>query len=183
MAIDYNFIDDPKNLQNIGTKKATQLTEDELELLWAAAPNPTHKALWILQYFTAARVSEALAQRWEWIDLEAGAIHYPKEILKGGKRKNTKVRDKNLSLHPRAIEALRELRATQHHKKTQPFEITRQSADKTLKRTAGKLGLEGVTTHSFRRSLVRNLMVKGVSSTKIRAITGHRSQAVFLEYD
>jgi hypothetical protein len=42
---------------------------------------------------------------------------------------------------------------------------------------------EGLITHDFRRSAVRNLINAGNDQTKAMKITGHRTTAVFQQYN
>ncbi len=53
--------------------------------------------------------------------------------------------------------------------------MTRQAADKTLRQTCTTLGLEGVSTHSFRRSLATSAVRRGVPLNVVQKITGHKS--------
>lgn len=52
---------------------------------------------------------------------------------------------------------------------------TRQAADKALRQTCARLGLEGVSTHSFRRSLATAAVRRGVVLNVVQQITGHKS--------
>lgn len=52
---------------------------------------------------------------------------------------------------------------------------TRQAADKALRQTCARLGLEGVSTHSFRRSLATAAVRRGVSLHVIQRVTRHKS--------
>ena len=53
--------------------------------------------------------------------------------------------------------------------------MTRQAADKALRQTCAQLGLEGVSTHSFRRSLATAAVRRGVALNVVQQITGHKS--------
>lgn len=63
---------------------------------------------------------------------------------------------------------------------TQPQ--TRQAADKALRATCAALGLEGVSTHSFRRSLAQSAVRRGVPLHVVQAVTGHKSLGSLGEY-
>jgi integrase/recombinase XerD len=52
---------------------------------------------------------------------------------------------------------------------------SRQAADKALRQTCARLGLEGVSTHSFRRTLATDAVRRGVALNVIQQITGHKS--------
>jgi integrase/recombinase XerD len=51
-----------------------------------------------------------------------------------------------------------------------------QSADDALRRAIAKTGLEGngISTHSFRRTLITKLSRRGIATATIRKITGHQ---------
>ena len=49
------------------------------------------------------------------------------------------------------------------------------SIDKALRQTCSRLGLEGVSTHSFRRSLATAAVRRGVALSTIQRVTGHKS--------
>jgi integrase/recombinase XerD len=52
---------------------------------------------------------------------------------------------------------------------------TRQAADKALRLACARLGLEGVSTHSFRRTLATDAVRRGVALNVVQQITGHKS--------
>lgn len=62
--------------------------------------------------------------------------------------------------------------------------LQRQSLDWVLRRACIKAGLgeEGISSHSFRRSLMTKLSASGVSARTIQEITGHASLASVQRY-
>jgi integrase/recombinase XerD len=52
---------------------------------------------------------------------------------------------------------------------------TRQAADKALRQACARLGLEGVSTHSFRRTLATDCVRRGVALNVVQQITGHKT--------
>ncbi len=60
--------------------------------------------------------------------------------------------------------------------------ISTRAVDKALRKTCDLLGLEGVSTHTFRRSLATHLYDAGVPLRQIMAITGHASLASLTSY-
>ncbi|PZV10282.1 MAG: hypothetical protein DCF32_00240 [Leptolyngbya sp.] len=60
--------------------------------------------------------------------------------------------------------------------------ISTRAVDKALRRACDLLGLEGVSTHTFRRSLATHLYDAGVPLRQIMAITGHASLASLTSY-
>jgi integrase len=60
--------------------------------------------------------------------------------------------------------------------------ISPRAVDKALRRTCDLFGFEGVSTHTFRRSLATHLYDAGVPLRQIMAITGHASLASLTSY-
>lgn len=159
---------------------AATLTEDQLDALLEAAPSPRYRALWAIQRWSAARIGEALALTWG--DLN-GVVTFRKA--------NTKTKTtRQVPTSPRLAAELatyRQAWAIDHGhapaageclfpalgSTTQPQ--SRQAADKALRSTCAALGLEGVSTHSFRRSLATAAVRRGVPLHVVQRITGHKS--------
>ena len=62
--------------------KAAALNAEQFEALLNAAPSPRYRALWSVQRWTAARISEALALTWA--DVAGGRVTF--------RRSNTKMK-------------------------------------------------------------------------------------------
>lgn len=60
--------------------------------------------------------------------------------------------------------------------------MRRQSADRILRETCQGIGLDGVSTHSFRRSFVTQQRKLGRTPHQIKQLTGHKSLGSLLEY-
>ena len=60
--------------------------------------------------------------------------------------------------------------------------ISTRAVDKALRKACDSLGLEGVSTHTFRRSLATHLYDAGVPLRQIMEITGHASLASLTSY-
>ena len=159
---------------------AATLSADELEALLEGAPSPRYRALWAIQRWTAGRIGETLALRWG--DLN-GVVTYRKGTTK---TKTTR----QVPTAPRLAAELATYRAAwaaEHgHAPTKEECLfpaagsthtpqSRQAADKALRRTCARLGLEGVSTHSFRRSLATAAVRRGVALNVVQQITGHKS--------
>lgn len=159
---------------------AAVLTPEQLDALLDAAPSPRYRALWSIQRWTAGRISEVLALRWG--DLN-GVVTY--------RRGNTKTKTtRQVPTAPRLEAELQEYRAAweaEHGhapardealfpaKGSTTSPMSRQAADKALRATCDALGLQGVSTHSFRRSFATGALRRGVSMPAIQRVTGHQS--------
>ncbi|MBW4661064.1 MAG: tyrosine-type recombinase/integrase [Drouetiella hepatica Uher 2000/2452] len=60
--------------------------------------------------------------------------------------------------------------------------LSTQAVDKALRKACKAIGLDGVSTHTFRRSLATHLYRGGVPLRTIMAITGHKSLASLTLY-
>ena len=56
------------------------------------------------------------------------------------------------------------------------------SADKILRNACGRLGLEGVSTHSFRRTALTQMSSAGVPLRVIQEISGHKTLSALQRY-
>lgn len=171
--------------------QATVLTTEQLDALLDAAPAPRHRALWAVQRFTAARITEALALRWA--DLN-GVVTFRARTTKTGETRQVKISSRLAA----ELEAYRLAWAAEHGHQPERNEVlfpaagsttspqTRQGADKALRATCARLGLQGVSTHSFRRSFATGALRRGITMPSIKQVTGHRSLAslaLYLEGD
>lgn len=168
--------------------KAAPLTPEQLQTLLDNAPSPKYRALWAVQYYTAARVGEALQLRWEAV--QGDVVTFLRSTTK---TKQTR----QVEIHPKLREELTTYWCTwTEENQTEPTgeeflfhgqdsttqPMTRQAADKVLRATTGLLGMDGVSTHSFRRTAAQKAIQAGLSPYQVMALTGHTSVASFSEY-
>lgn len=60
--------------------------------------------------------------------------------------------------------------------------LTRAAADAILGEACDRVGLEGVSTHSFRRTYITRLRDKGYSPAQIQKRTGHKRRESLMHY-
>ena len=168
--------------------KAAALNADQLEALLNAAPSPRYRALWSVQRWTAARISEALALTWA--DVAGGKVTY--------RRANTKTKSTRQVPQVQQLQAVllryRHEWAGEHGHLPAPSEalfpaagsttssMTRQAADKALRGACMRVGLTGVSLHSFRRTAAQDAVDRGVPLHVVQALTGHKSLGSLGEY-
>ena len=63
----------------------------------------------------------------------------------------------------------------------QPF-LSRMQAHEILKLACDRIGIEGVSTHSFRRTYITKLRAKGYSPAQIQRRTGHKRRENLMHY-
>ena len=146
--------------------QAVVLSNEQLTELFDELPQP-HRLLFQTCYYTAARVGEVVQLQIE--DLSAGRITY--------RAQNTKTKQtRSVIIAPPLAKALK---AVSLPKTGYLFpgrfrgHLTTQAADKALRKACDYLGLEGVSTHSFRRSLLTKMHQQGHSLRTLQQITKH----------
>ena len=176
---------------------AEVLSQDQLAQIWTEL-KPPHVLITQLAYYTASRISEVCALRAE--DISAGKV-----VIRQSKTERTKevvivpplesalstMRLPNTGyLFPSAKwtrATVKRYRIQRHKTGGQRFElvgelpprrhISSRAVDKALRKTCDVLGLQGVSTHTFRRSLATHLYDAEVPLRQIMEITGHASLA------
>jgi integrase/recombinase XerD len=160
--------------------QARHLTEDDLAALFGHLPNPKWTCVFAIAYFTGSRISEVLSL--EVTDIDTDRITF--------KRENTKTRKPRVAM---IVSSLRPFLMAYEAPKVgyqfpagpnakQPTHLSRQAADKVLRIACERVGLDGVSTHSFRRSFATNLYQQGYSLAKIARLIGHSHASMTARY-
>jgi integrase/recombinase XerD len=182
--------------------QAEVLSQDQLAELWEEL-RPPHVLITQLAYYTGSRISEVCSL--QVADISAGKVvvrqhktDRTKEVVMVPQLKSAialaQLPDSGY-LFPAAKwtrATVKQYRIQRHRTGGHHFErvgerpprqhISTRAVDKALRRTCDLLGFEGVTTHSFRRSLATHLYDAGVPLRQIMAITGHASLASLTSY-
>jgi integrase/recombinase XerD len=168
--------------------KAAPLSQADFQALLVAAPSPAYRALWSTQRWSAARISEALALTWA--DVAGGKVTYRRGHTK---TKATRQVPQGETLRAE-LETYRQRWCEQHGHQPKPHEalfpgicsttspMSRQAADKALRQTCSRIGLEGVSLHSFRRTAAQDAVDRGLPLHVVQALTGHKSLGSLGEY-
>lgn len=168
--------------------RAKILNRTEIDLLFTEGfTKPRDKALFGVCLYGATRINEACTL------LTGDTIGF-----KGVKEKlllrsyNTKGKrhTREIDVHPQLKEYLEAyLAADFDPKKTYLFpgrhgrgHLHKGSADLILRTTCHRLEIEGVSTHSFRRTALTRMSDAGVPLRHIQAISGHRTLASLERY-
>ena len=170
--------------------RAEILTPDEISLLFTEGlTKPRDRALFGVCLYAAARINEACT------------LFYADVIgFKGVRDKlvirsfNTKGKQDTIEIviHPRLKVYLEEYKdSAPSLNKYNPHlfpgrhgrgHIHKGSADLILREACRRLELEGVSTHSFRRTALTQMSDAGVPLRHIQAISGHRTLAALERY-
>jgi integrase/recombinase XerD len=151
-----------KPVKNQRNGQAEILSEAQVTLLLAEL-SPKMRATFAICYFTACRVSEALQLTAD--DVQGGKISF--------RRVTTKTNhSREVPIAPALAKILQECQLPTSGKL---FGVTRQAADKALRKGCDRLAIKGVSTHSFRRTAATRLHQKGVPLRVIQKIGGWSS--------
>lgn len=162
-----------------GNGQGKILTPDELRLLFNEGFScPRDRALFGICLFTGCRVSEALGL--QTTDIKNETITFRKCTTKG------KLKTRVVDIQP----GLAAILAEYHPKKGALFpgmrgvteHLTRFAADKILKDACKRVGFEGVSTHSFRRTALTQMSSAGVPLRHIQEISGHNDLGTLQRY-
>jgi len=152
-----------------GKGQAAILSNEQIDQVIGLCREPYSLIVAIAAY-TGCRIGEALKLKAENLDLASGVITLTH--TKTGKTRE-------VAMHPELIEMLSAADLPTcgfiFPSKRTADHMTRQAVDKELREVCEALGLKGVGTHSFRRSLATNLHGKGIPLKTIASITGHES--------
>lgn len=159
--------------------QAKILTEKEIEAIFSLL-NPRDRAVFAVCLYTGCRISESLSIRKS--DISNGVITLRKSATKG------KRGSRSLPISPSLETILNDyLRITSPGEFLFPGRdgtkpLTTAYADLVLRETCQKLGIKGVSTHSFRRTALTRMHMAGVPLRTIQRISGHSSLATLSFY-
>ena len=167
-----------------GYGRARVLNSSEIDKLFAwGLSSKRDRAIFGICLHTGCRISEALAITLK--DIRAGYITLRKSVTKGKKR--TRMIPINDSLQGLLEAYLREYKPKPflfpgHHNAKTYQHMTRAAADQILKTACQRVGLVGVSTHSFRRTALTRMHNAGVPLRVIQEISGHSSLETLQRY-
>jgi integrase/recombinase XerD len=152
--------------------QALVLTDEQLGLLFEHLNEP-HRLLFQICYFTAARVGEA-------IQLQSTDICGDRIVYRASITKTRQTRD--VVIVPPLAAILSQSLPKGYLFSSGTGHLSTQSADKALRKVCDRLGLKGVSTHSFRRSLLTKMYRAGHSLKTIQQITKHQDLGNLAKY-
>ena len=141
-----------------GNGQGKILTPDELRRLFTdGLRSPRDRALFGICLFTGCRVSEALAL--STTDIKSGVLTFRKSTTKG------KLKTRVVDIQPGLAALLAEYQpspgALFPGMRGRSLTLTRFTADKILRDACDRVGLVGVSTHSFRRTALTMMKERG----------------------
>jgi integrase/recombinase XerD len=165
--------------------QAKVLSSDEAKQLFDAFPSDRDRALFGVCLFTGCRINEACTILSSDVYDGSGKVREKLTI----RRANTKRKEqtRQITTHPMLRGYLEGYSGDRG--KTHLFpgrhgrgHINPRSADAILRETCDRLGLEGISTHSFRRTALTQMSSAGIPLRVIQEISGHRSLQALQRY-
>ena len=168
-----------------GHGQAKILTDEELGRLFEEGfQSGRDRALFAICMFCGCRISEALQLKAEMI--RGDFITFVRETRKG------KTGTQQVEVVPALRSLLDEWQRSgemptsgylfkSRPDSKQPF-LSRMQAHEILKGACDRIDIEGVSTHSFRRTYITKLRAKGYSPAQIQRRTGHRRRENLMHY-
>lgn len=166
--------------------KARCLDLDEIQLLFESGLlTIAHRCLFGICLYTAARINEACTLRRADVFDKSRRVR-PELIIRKSNSKG--------KLATRCVPIGEDLRAllTEYNPPTNQWflfpgrhgqgHIRPDSASRILREAMNRIGLEGASTHSFRRTALTTMNNSGIPLRIIQAVSGHRSLEVLEEY-
>ena len=155
------------------------LTPDELRLLFTEGlRSERDRALFGICLYTGCRVSEALAL--QTTDIRGGTLTFRKSTTKG--KLKTRVVDIQPGLAQLLAEYTTKPGALFPGMRGRSPTLTRFTADKILRDACERVGLVGVSTHSFRRTALTMMSSAGIPLRVIQEISGHNDLGTLQRY-
>lgn len=156
--------------------QAAIFSPEQLTQLWAELEQP-YRAITQICYYTAARCGEV-------VTLERSDLHGDRIIYRAAKTKTRVTREAIVTAQLRDALAIAGLPGSGYlfpggggsgH-------ITVRAVDRQVRQAAALVGVDGASTHSFRRSMATHLHLNGVSLRAIQRVTGHSTLASLERY-
>jgi integrase/recombinase XerD len=153
--------------------QAAILSDEQLAELFAELREP-HRLLFQICYYTAARVGEAIQLRAE--DIVGDRVVYRASITKTKQTRDVAIAPPLAEIFTQALPT------TGYLFPSGEVYLSTQAADKALRKACDRLGFRGVSTHSFRRSLLTKMYRAGHSLKTIQQITKHQDLGNLAKY-
>lgn len=162
-----------------GNGQAAILTIEQLrELFTSGLTNPRDRLLFGICFYAGCRISEALQLRT--VDITSTHIVFRKRNTKGN------LATREVEITPSLALLLKSYNSDSEWlfpsgKPTRKF-LSRNTPDRVLRQACLKLGFDGVSTHSFRRTSLTMMSSSGVPLRVIQKISGHSCLGTLQKY-
>ena len=162
-----------------GNGQGKVLTSAELEKLFEESfTKECDRSLFAICLFTGCRISEALAL--QTTDIKGGTITFRKPTTKG------KLKTCAVDIPESLMTILAKYEAAPGYlfpgMRGRSLHLTRFMADKILREATEQIGVEGISTHSFRRTALTQMHNAGIPLRHIQEISGHGDPGTLQRY-
>jgi integrase/recombinase XerD len=162
-----------------GNGQAKVLTSTELERLFDQGfVSKRDRTLFAICLFTGCRISEAVSLKTT--DIKSNTLTFRKSTTKG------KLKTRTVDIPPALAQILAEYEPPSPGAlfpgKDGRGHLTRFMADKLLRAACQRVGIEGVSTHSFRRTALTQMHNAGIPLRHIQEISGHNDLGTLQGY-
>jgi integrase/recombinase XerD len=163
-----------------GNGQGKILTPEELRRLFTdGLRSPRDRALFGICLFTGCRVSEALAL--QTTDIKGGTLTFRKSTIKG------KLKTRVVDIQPGLAQLLAEYQPVKSGAlfpgmRGRSVTLTWFAADKILRDACVRVGLQGISTHSLRRTALTQISSAGIPLRVIQEISGHNDLGTLQRY-
>ncbi|MGK7892779.1 MAG: tyrosine-type recombinase/integrase [Xenococcus sp. (in: cyanobacteria)] len=164
-----------------GNGQGKVLTAPELKRLFKSGfLGDRDRCLFAICLFTGCRISEALAL--QVTDIKNKTITFRKSTTKG------KLKTRTIDIPVTLLGYLEEYQPLPNPYNPYLFPsragkpLTRSMADKLLRAACSRIGVEGVSTHSFRRTALTQMHNAGIPLRHIQEISGHNDLGTLQRY-
>ena len=163
-----------------GNGQGKILTAEELRLLFTdGLHSDRDRALFGICLFTGCRVSEALAL--QTTDIKSETLTFRKSTTKG------KLKTRVVDIQPGLAQLLAGYQPIKEGAlfpgmRGRSLTLTRFAADKILRDACLRVGIVGVSTHSFRRTALTMMSSAGIPLRVIQEISGHNDLGTLQRY-
>ncbi len=163
-----------------GNGQGKVLSPEELRRLFTDGfKSDRDRALFGICLFTACRVSEALALQTS--DVKSGTLTFRKSTTKG------KLKTRVVDIQPGLAELMEAYKPAKPGvlfpgMRLKRDTLSRCMADRILKQACQRVGLEGVSTHSFRRTALTMMSGANIPLRVIQEISGHSDLGTLQRY-
>lgn len=164
-----------------GRGQARHLGEAELVTFFNHLPDAKWRCVFAIAYFTGSRISEVLAL--DVANVQSDRIVFVRENAKTNIRREIVIQPQLRSFLDAYDVPSEGYLFPAYQNSKRGTHVSRQAAHQILRDVVGAAPeLEGISTHSFRRSFATNLAKAGRPQAEIARLLGHRAASTTSRY-
>lgn len=142
----------------------------------------TLRSAFILSYHTGVRVGEMQKLRWRHVNLRKRIIHLPGEITKTAKQRDIFI-PRDFNRKPGKPDELIFPMLSGNYRRPWRNACIKVGAGRWVETTTGRKVYDGIQLRFNRHTTVRNMVDGGTDRDRAKALSGHRTDAMFSRYN